>query len=243
MAGFGLFVTGTDTDVGKTAVAVAIVRDAVRSGLRVGVYKPVASGVPPGSAGGGDMARLWEAAGRPLSMEAVCPQVFSAAIAPPRSARAEGRRVDETLLRSGFEPWRTVSDIVIVEGAGGLFSPLGDVTLNVDLARDLGLPLVVVDAARLGAIGRTLAVVRAARAEGLRVAAVVLSQVEPLGGSWDDPVSPCAIARHSADDLADRIRPVPVTMLAHHAATIEPNLDWLTLACAGIQRAADTTPP
>ena len=55
---------------------------------------------------------------------------------------------------------------MIVEGAGGLFSPLGDATLNIDLARDLDLPLVVVDAARLGAIGRTLAVVRAARAEG-----------------------------------------------------------------------------
>ena len=154
------FDTGTDTDVGKTAVAVALVRglmrDGLRSGLRVGVYKPVASGVPPGGAAGSDVARLWEAAGRPLSMEAVCPQMFSAMISPPRSARAEGRRVDDARLRSGFDAWRDVSDIVIVEGAGGLFSPLGDATLNSDLARDLDLPLVVVDAARLGAIGRTL---------------------------------------------------------------------------------------
>lgn len=247
MAGSGLFVTGTDTDVGKTAVAVALVRglvrDGLRSGLRVGVYKPVASGVPPGGAEGSDVARLWEAAGRRLSVEAVCPQMFSAAISPPRSARAEGRRVDDALLRRGFETWRDVSDIVVVEGAGGLFSPLGDVTLNVDLARDLGLPLVVVDAARLGAIGRTLAVVRAARAEGLRVAMVVLSETEPCGDRRDDPASPWRIARESASDLADRLHPVPVTMLAHHATAIEPDLDWLTLARSAAPGTVDTTPP
>ena len=239
--------TGTDTDVGKTAVAVAIVRglmrDGLQSGLRVGVYKPVASGVPPGGASGSDMARLWEAAGRPLSMEAVCPQRFEAAISPPRSALAEGRRIDETLLRSGFDAWRNASDIVIVEGAGGLFSPLGEATLNADLARDLDLPLVVVDAARLGAIGRTLAVVRAARAEGLHVAAVVLSQIEPSESSPDDPASPQAIAIHSASDLAERLKPVPVTMLAHHAKAIEPNLDWLTLARSGGRHAVGPTPP
>jgi dethiobiotin synthetase len=246
MAGSGLFVTGTDTDVGKTAVAVAIVRGLMRSrfqsGLRVGVYKPVASGVPTGGAAGSDIARLWEAAGRPLSMEAVCPQRFEAAISPPRSALAEGRRIDETLLRSGFDAWRNASDIVIVEGAGGLFSPLGETTLNADLARDLDLPLVVVDAARLGAIGRTLAVVRAARAEGLHVAAVVLSQIEPSGSSHDDPASPQAIAIHSVSDLAERLRPVPVTMLAHHATAIEPDLDWLTLARSGGRHAVAPTP-
>jgi len=237
MAGCGLFVTGTDTDVGKTAVAVAIVRRLVRdrllSGLRVGVYKPVASGMSPGGVAGSDAARLWEAAGRPLSIEAVCPQMFAAAIAPPQSALAEGRRVDEQLLRAGFEACRDASDIVIVEGAGGLFSPLGETTLNADLARDLDLPLVVVDAARLGTIGRTLAVVRAARAEGLHVAAVVLSQIEPWGNSRVDPASPQSIARHSASDLADRLRPVPVTMLAHNAVVIEPDIDWLALARAG----------
>jgi dethiobiotin synthetase len=246
MAACGLFVTGTDTDVGKTAVAVAIVRhlvrEGLRSGLRVGVYKPVASGVIPGGVAGNDATRLWEAAGRPLSLDAVCPQMFAAAISPPRSARADGRHVDERLLRTGFATWRDASDIVIVEGAGGLFSPLGDTTLNADLARDLDLPLVVVDAARLGAIGRTLAVAEAAAARGLRLAAVVLSQIEPWADG-DDPASPRAIARQSADDLADRLQPVPVTILLHHADAIEPDPDWLALARAGVQRVADATPP
>lgn len=243
MAGNGLFVTGTDTGVGKTAVTVAIVRKLVQDrGLRVGVYKPVSSGVEPGRFSESDAARLWDAAGRPLSIEAVCPQMFAAAISPPRSARAEGRLVDEQLLRAGFDAWRDASDIVIVEGAGGLLSPLGDTLLNADLALDLGLPLVVVDAARLGSIGRTLAIVEAAAARGLRLAAVVLSQVEPLieelakdlveesASNFDDPTSGWAIARDSASDLAERLRPVPVVMLGHNAASLEPDQDWQMLS-------------
>lgn len=223
----GVFVTGTDTDVGKTAVAVAVLRQLCDQGHAVGAYKPAASG----GAAGGDAAALWAAAGRPLSLEAVCPQVFSAAIAPHRAARMEGRMVDERLLRTGFEPWRAAGGIVVVEGAGGLFSPLGDTTLNVDLARDLGLPLVVVDAARLGAIGRTLGLVRAARAEGLTVAAVVLSQVVALAGAADDPTSPAGIAQDSRAELAARLPGVPVGMLAHAAERITPAIDWVTLAC------------
>lgn len=223
----GLFVTGTDTDVGKTAVAVAILHELRAAGRLVGGYKPVASG----GAAGGDAAALWAAAGQPLSLAAVCPQVFSAAIAPHRAARLESRHVDERLLRTGFEPWRARGGVVVVEGAGGLFSPLADTTLNVDLVRDLGLPVVVVDVARLGAIGRTLGLVRAARAEGLRVAAVVLSQVAALGGAADDPTSPAGIAQDSRAELAARLPGVPVGMLAHAAERITPAIDWATLAC------------
>jgi dethiobiotin synthetase len=223
----GLFVTGTDTDVGKTAVSVAILRSLVAAGRTVGAYKPAASG----GAAGGDAAALWAAAGRPLSLEAVCPQVFQAAIAPHLAARLESRQVDERLLRTGFEPWRAAVGIVVVEGAGGLFSPLGAATLNVDLARDLRLPMVIVDAARLGAIGRTLGLVRAARAEGLAVAAVVLSQVVPPTGAAEDSTSAAGIARDSRAELAARLPGVPVGMLAHGAERITPEIDWATLAC------------
>lgn len=244
MAGCGLFVTGTDTGVGKTEVAAVIVRWLRQAGgLRVGAYKPVASGVAAAELAHSDAARLWEAAGRPRPIETVCPQWFAAPISPPRSARLEGRSVDERLLRSAFEPWRDSCDIVVVEGAGGLFSPVGDRTLNADLAHDLDLPIVVVDAARLGAIGRTLAIAEAAAARGLRLAAVVLSEVEPWAGVGDDPTSPQAIARHSAEDLAERLRPVPVTMLSHGAGTIEPAVDWLALARLARQPGTVSGPP
>jgi dethiobiotin synthetase len=230
----GLFVTATDTDVGKTAVAVAIVTELVAAGHRVGVYKPVASGVSRDAAGqpavASDPERLWQAAGRPLSIEAVCPQAFALPLAPAWAARAEGRTIDEKLLRTGFNVWRDTSDLVVVEGAGGLFSPLADATLNADLVRDLKLPLVVVDAARLGAIGRVLAVVRAAQAEGLFVTAVMLSHVRPPAGDPTDPTSDMAIARASAADLARRLPGVCVGTLAHAAARVTPALDWLSHA-------------
>ena len=92
----------------------------------------------------------------------------------------------------------------------------------------------VVDGAGLGAIGRTLAVVEAARSRGLQVAAVVLSQVERLTGSLDDAASTLAIAVESGRDLAVRINPVPVAVLGHGAERIEPDLDWRGLAsCHG----------
>jgi len=216
----GIFVTGTDTDVGKTAVAVALVRRLVAAGVRVGVYKPVATG------NAADAAVLWEAAGRPLTLDQVCPQVFPAAISPPRSAAAAGTEVDAALLSRGLEPWTRGFDAVVVEGAGGLFSPLADGVSNADLAGMLGLPLVVVDAARLGAIGRTLATVTAARARGLAVATVVLSQTTWLDEkAHADPASPWRIAHDSRADLAAALAPLPVGMLAHRAGAIEPPFD------------------
>lgn len=209
----GLFITGTDTGVGKTAVATALAAARRAAGVRVGVYKPVASGVL--FDGSSDIERLWEAAGRPLTLADVCPQAFAAAIAPVEAAAVEGKLVDEQLLRDGIRPWREASEFMLVEGAGGLFSPLGAGSLNVDLARDLGLPLVVVDAARLGMIGRTLATVRAARAEGLEVAEVVISHVQPLSGAPDDPTTEAGIVRNGVAELVRRLAPVPVRELRY----------------------------
>lgn len=224
----GCFVVGTDTGVGKTHVAAALARTLVAAGRRVGAYKPVASGFAAADMAGCDALLLWEAIGRRLSPAAVCPQSFMAAIAPHRSARAEARTVDERLLRAGVEVWNDHADVVIVEGAGGLFSPLGDTTLGVDLARDFGLPVVVVDAARLGMVGRTLATVRAARAEGLEVAAVVLSHVLPPRGD-DRPESDHGLARDARADLAARLPGMPIAILDHAATLMPPGIDWQAL--------------
>jgi dethiobiotin synthetase len=184
----GLFVTGTDTGVGKTYVAALIARSLAAQGKRVGVYKPAASGCLRDTQSelvSEDAVALWHAAGCPGELDRVCPQRFAAPLAPPLAARAEGREVDAGLLCSGLDYWRDRSDVIIVEGAGGLMSPLGqegDVDLYVaDLAADFGFPLVVVAANRLGTINATLQTLLTARSfrGGLSVAGVVVNHPSP----------------------------------------------------------------
>jgi len=223
----GLFVAGTDTDVGKTSVAVAMLSEVAAAGHHCRAYKPVASGVTPGCS---DPERLWRATGCRGRLADVCPQVFRAAMAPDQAARAEGRRVDERLLRQGVAP-HSDGEFLVVEAAGGLFSPLGPNTLSADLARDLGLPVIVVDAARIGLIGRTLGTLTAARAAGLAVAAVVLSEVSPVAAGLSAAVdSPEEIARQSLADLGRRLPELPIGWLGHTAERIEPAINWLDLA-------------
>src|SRR5688572_18386462 len=154
----GLFVTGTDTGVGKTYVAAMIVRALTEAGHRVGMYKPVASGCrwDGNQLAADDAVALWQAAGSTGSWHRVCPQRFAARIAPPHAAQAEGKEVDSQLLRSGLDYWLERSDIVIVEGAGGLMSPVTNSEFVADLARDFGFPLVIVTRNILGTINQTL---------------------------------------------------------------------------------------
>lgn len=184
-----VFITGTDTDVGKTHVACKLARESVEQGASVGVYKPVASGCIPGSeTGSGEVAgdelvaldalRLWLAAGKPLDLDAACPQKFVEAVAPNVAARVEGKSVDRDRLISGLERWRDF-DVVYVEGAGGLFSPLADGYLNADFARQLPTPsLRLVAANRLGVIHQVLATVFAAKQVGLTIETLYLNQVD-----------------------------------------------------------------
>jgi dethiobiotin synthetase len=178
------FITGTDTDVGKTAVTAALARALVADNKRVGVYKPVASGCmlnPCGQAVSDDAQALWEAAGRPLTLPDVCPQTFLAPLAPPLAAADEGLAVDEALLVAGMQPWHAASDIVLVEGAGGLLSPLSANWNSLDLARALQLPLLVVAANRVGVMHQVLALLYAARALApeVAIAGIVLNNPKP----------------------------------------------------------------
>ena len=182
----GLFVTGNDTDVGKTYVAAMIARAAAAQGLRVGIYKPAASGCQrrDGELFSDDALLLWQAAGSPGDLARVCPQRFAAPIAPDLAARAEGRELDPAPLRDGLDFWRERSDFVIVEGAGGLMSPMGDEEYVADLAHDFGYPLVVVAQNRIGVINQTLQTMIVAMTfrDGLKIAGIVLNGAAPAEG-------------------------------------------------------------
>jgi len=171
-----LFFAGTDTDVGKTYAASLVAQMLRNEGKRVGVYKPVESGCREvdGALIAEDAVELWEAAGCPRTLDEVCPQRFNAPIAPPDAAAVEGKTVDEDLLLSGVLPWEEDVDVLIIEGVGGLFSPVADGILNIDLAKQLGAMLIIVSANRLGAIHQSLATCAAASDHGVKPRGIIL---------------------------------------------------------------------
>jgi dethiobiotin synthetase len=186
----GVFITGNDTGVGKTFVACELAKKLVASGQRVGVYKPAASGCDmlEGGLVSEDALALWQAAGKPKTLHEVCPQCFVAPLAPNLAAQVEGKTVDAALLRAGAQPWLDDSDFTIIEGAGGYFSPISAEDLNADLAMDLGLPVLLVVANRLGAIHQTLATAHAINTyrNGIRLAAILLNDIQADGDPATD---------------------------------------------------------
>jgi dethiobiotin synthetase len=222
----GLFITGTSTEVGKTHVAAMIARALVAEGRRVGVYKPAASGCRREGETliADDAAILWDAAGRPRTLEDVCPQRFLAPLAPHRAAREEGRRVDAALLRSGLEPWLASSEIVLVEGAGGLMSPLGDDDYNVDLAAEFGFPLVIVAANELGVINATLQTIITAQAKAPHsaIAGIVLNQATRREGD--------ASLASNTEELCARCPAPLLATVSHGESEFREQIYWFGLA-------------
>jgi dethiobiotin synthetase len=172
----GLFVTGTDTGVGKTVVACALVRGLRGAGLDVGVMKAVETGVGP--EGPLDATALREAAGGTDTLEEVCPLRFALPAAPNVAARREGETVDLNRARRAFEQLASRHDAVVVEGAGGLLVPITEDVNMADLAAELDLPVVVVARAALGTINHTLLTLCEAERRGLSVAGVVVSHAD-----------------------------------------------------------------
>lgn len=210
----GLFVVGTDTGVGKTHVTAAIARAARARGWHVGVYKPAESGWTDPSDPASDAVRLWEAASRPAPIERVCPQRFEAPLAPHLAARSAGRELDERLLTEGLSWWTGRCNLMLVEGAGGLLSPITDERYVADLALEFGYPVLVVGANRVGVIHQVLQTLIAASTirEGLDVIGVILSQVD----SREDPSRAT-----NATEIARRIVPPVLGVLEYGVETIE----------------------
>ncbi len=178
----GCFITGTDTGVGKTFVACALAGALKNHGRDVGVMKPVETGCA--ERGGGlvpaDALALKEAAGAADPLDAINPYRFAAPLAPNVAARSTGREIDLTIIKERYEDLSTVHDLVLVEGAGGLFAPVTDSETMADLAALLGLPLIIVAPSRLGCINHTLLTVRAAEQKGIPVLGIILNHPVPL---------------------------------------------------------------
>lgn len=215
-----LFFSGNDTNVGKTQLAVLATRELVQLGYGVGVYKPVASGCTgeDGNLQAPDAIPLWEASDRRHRLDQVCPQRFRAELAPHLAAKLEGSDVDEDLLVDGVAAVSQDVDYVIVEGAGGLMSPLSENLLNSSLCRRLDAHLILVIANRLGAIHQALSTVMAAGTMRLQVIGMILNQVTPQADA--------AVADNAA--VIARFTDVPILSQCGYNPT-STGIDWQQL--------------
>jgi dethiobiotin synthetase len=199
----GFFVTGTDTEVGKTIVAAAACAALTTRGERVAAFKPVVTGLDePAVEWPHDHELLARTTGQ--SAEDVAPYRFGPPLSPHLAAELAGEVVERSLLIDRAETSGRASDVLVCEGVGGLLVPLTAGYLVRDLAVDLALPLVVAARPGLGTINHTLLTIEAARAAGLRVAGVALTP-------WPAEPSPMETSNRAT---IERLSGVPVSGLA-----------------------------
>ena len=204
----GLFVSGTDTDVGKTWVGTRLIKALSARGLIISPRKPIESGWPaltedlPST----DAWKLATAAGIIEKLDTICPNRFPAPLSPVRAARMVGQSLTLDGISKQCMSDINSDDFVYVEGAGGFYSPLVEDGLNADLASQLNLPVVLVANNKLGCISQVLLCCEAMERRNLDCRAIILNQVTPVTEST---------AMNNQEDIAEYVSQ-PVFSL-HHA--------------------------
>ena len=193
-AGRGVFVAGTDTGVGKTAVATALLRAHVAAGRRAVGMKPVAAGIAPGAAVNDDVAALAAAGNVDAPLADRNPYAFAPAIAPHVAAAAAGVAIDVERIATAYARLAARADAVVVEGAGGVLVPLGPRLDMLDVAARLDLPVLLVVGVRLGCLNHALLSEQALRLRGVRLAGWVANVVEAGMPARDDSIATLARA-------------------------------------------------
>ena len=206
-----LFVTGTDTGVGKTYVACQLAAAARAAGQRVGVFKPVASGseMTPAGLRNEDALALIAASGCVAPYAEVNPYCFAPPVSPHIAAREAGVRIELARLQSAAHRRALDTDLLLVEGAGGWLAPIDDGQTMEDLALALRLPVVLVVGLRLGCLNHALLTARAVTASGLALAGWIGNSIDP------------AFARREAnlETLARGLASEPLAVFGHAEGT------------------------
>lgn len=195
----GLFIAATDTDVGKTAVACALAALLHRAGHRVGVAKPIASGcraerdtlVNP------DAEALAHFADAPQPLDLINPVRYRQPLAPAAAAQATGRPVDQAAVVDALQRIDAESDLMIVEGLGGVLVPLDRTATALDLAAAIDYPVLVVARPGLGTLNHTALTCQAIRRAGLRLAGLVINGADPDSPDPSAASNPAWLARQN----------------------------------------------
>ena len=223
----GLFITGTDTEIGKTCVTAALTHALAEAGARVAPVKSLAAGQRQDAQGqwvNEDVLQLHAAQRLGLSLAQVGPVQFREPCAPHIAARLEGRGIARDALLAAIRASARLGELALVEGVGGFRVPLNDLYDTADLATDLALPVLLVVGLRLGCINHALLTAEAIRARGLRLAGWVANTADPHQPHVADNVA--ALAARFADlgapcwgrvpRLTD---PSPAAVAAHFSLT------------------------
>ena len=211
MSSCGVFITGTDTGIGKTYASVALLHALRGAGLRAVGMKPVASGCMATAEGlrNEDALALQSASSGSPDYADVNPLAYAAAVSPHLAAAAEGRRVELAPVQAAYARLVARADVVVVEGVGGWLAPLSDTLVAGDLARVLGLPVILVVGLRLGCLNHALLSARAIRADGCELLGWIGNRIDP------DMLEPDG----NLDTLRARLPAPCLGVIAHDAAT------------------------
>ncbi len=174
--GRGIFISGTDTEVGKTVISAGLAVYISSQGVSVGVMKPVQTGCEAEST---DLKFMLKAAQIDEQIKEANPYCLKLPAAPSLAAQIAGVKINPADIISAYQKLQAYYEIVIVEGAGGLIVPINDKYTFADLITELNLPLVIVGRAGLGAINHTCLSVEYAKAAGISVMGIILNQCTP----------------------------------------------------------------
>ena len=193
----GLFITGTDTGVGKTVVAAAIASYLKRRGRRVAVCKPVATGCQHRREGlvSEDAELLAHHSDTPHPLDLICPQRYAEPLAPAVAAERAKRPVDWSSIDRAIRLMSLNSDVMVIEGIGGVMVPMDEKHRVLDMAKWLNVPAVVVARASLGTINHTLLTLQALRSLEMKIAGVVINRYPADNTGIAEETNPRAIER------------------------------------------------
>ncbi|MBI4654721.1 MAG: dethiobiotin synthase [Nitrospirae bacterium] len=193
----GIFITGTDTEVGKTYVVAGLITAFMKMGFKVCPMKPVETGcamkgeklIPQ------DVIKLIKTADTKEPIDIISPYRFKLPLAPAVASEIEGYRIDKRRIFSAYKYLSCKYDITLVEGAGGIMAPVYKKYLFLDLIKDLNLPIIIVSRPSLGTINHTLLTIEAVKGRGIDILGVIINYSSKVKKGLAEKTAPDAIER------------------------------------------------
>ena len=177
---YGVFITGTDTGVGKTLVSAALALHLTNRGLTVGVMKPIETGVSPAREAQSDAARLRSIIASEEPLGAICPYSFELPVAPLAAAQSEGQTINPDTIKKVYRLLSGRYDCMVVEGIGGVHVPITTSSDVMDLIKQLRLSVILVGRSGLGGINHALLTIEALRRKHIHIIALVLNRTHSV---------------------------------------------------------------